>query len=283
MMRAALVAATALVAMAGASSAPASVTLGQIAPTTPTTNCSNTPVDWVQPTVVSGNSYEVPATGTITSWSTRAAPDAGQNWTMKIYRRVSGSTYTVMGHDGPRPLAAGLNTFTTSIPVQSGDLLGMNSNSVSPLVSTTCTVAAPGNTAYFGFAGNPDDGEPATITGPVADRHLNISAVFEPTNTFSLGTLTRNRKKGTATLTVTLPNPGELTGSAAGVTVSAAGATTRKPVAAGTATLLVKATGKKKRKLRRKGRAKVKLVVTYTPTGGDPSSQTLKMKLRKRR
>ena len=268
----------------GAAPATASVTIGQISPTPPSPPCSNTVVDWVQPTVATGNSYAVPAgmVGTITSWSTRTTSHVGQNWTMKVYRRLSGTTYRVVGIDVPRPLVPGFNAFEVDIPAEAGDLIGMNDNTGTTAVATGCAFAAPGNTTFF-QAGNLQAGQQGSIASPNANSHLNISAEFEPTNTISLGTLTRNRKKGTATLTVTLPNPGELTGSAAGVTVSAGGPTTRKPVAAGTATLLIKATGKKKRKLKRKGRAKVKLVVTYTPTGGDPSSQTLKLKLRKRR
>lgn len=51
--------------------------------------------------------------------------------------------------------------------------------------------------------------------------------------------------------------------------------------AAGTVKLLVKAKGKRKDKLNRTGRVKLKLKVTFTPTGGPPSPEVKKVTLRK--
>ena len=45
-----------------------------------------------------------------------------------------------------------------------------------------------------------------------------------------------------------------------------------KSVAAGSAQLLIKA-GEKKRKLNKTGKVKLNVAITYTPTGGDPSTQ----------
>jgi hypothetical protein len=42
--------------------------------------------------------------------------------------------------------------------------------------------------------------------------------------------------------------------------------------------LPIKAKGKKKRTLNETGKAKLNVVVTYTPTGGDSSTQSLKKK-----
>ncbi len=55
-----------------------------------------------------------------------------------------------------------------------------------------------------------------------------------------------------------------------------------KSVPAGPAQLLVKAIGKKKRKLNETGKVKLNVAVTYTPTGGDPSTKSVKVKLIKR-
>jgi hypothetical protein len=63
----------------------------------------------------------------LTSWSTNASSGAGQYLEFKVYRPVSTYTYTVVGHDGPQPLTPGvLNTFPIDIPVQAGDVLGLN-------------------------------------------------------------------------------------------------------------------------------------------------------------
>jgi hypothetical protein len=88
--------------------------------------------------------------------------------------------------------------------------------------------------------------------------------------------------QGTATITVNVPNPGELTASGNGVRGSSSGlAPTSKSVGAGPAQLLIKAQGKKKRKLNETGKVKLNVAVTYPPTGGDPSTQSIKVKLKK--
>jgi hypothetical protein len=126
---------------------------------------------------------------------------------------------------------------------------------------------------FFSVSGGPFMAE------PIFDF---VFAVFvKPTNAFTLGAITRNKKKGTATLTVNVPNPGELTGSGNGVKASSAGAVISKSVGAGQAQLLIKAKGKKKKQLNQKGKVKLSVAVTYTPTGGDPSTQAVKVKLKK--
>ena len=54
----------------------AAVTLGQLAPTPPSPDCSATPppgVDYLQPSITGGNLYIARQAGTITSWSTRSS------------------------------------------------------------------------------------------------------------------------------------------------------------------------------------------------------------------
>jgi hypothetical protein len=51
--------------------------------------------------------------------------------------------------------------------------------------------------------------------------------------------------------------------------------------APGKVRLTIKAKGKKKRKLNETGKVKIKPNITFTPTGGDPSTQSPKLKLKK--
>jgi hypothetical protein len=112
---------------------------------------------------------------------------------------------------------------------------------------------------------------------------VNITAVFEPSNSVTPGETALNKKKGTATLNLTLPNPGDLTASGNGVKASSAGhAVVSKSVGAGPAQLLIKAKGKKKKTLNETGKVKLNLAITYTPTGGDPSTKSMKVKLKKK-
>jgi len=263
----------------------AAITIGQLAPPGPSSETS-ADTDRAQPTVTSGNSYVVPATGgvtawTLTSWSHTAAADVGQELTMKVFRKVADPlTYTVVGHDGPRPLNPSMvNTFQTSLQVRAGDVLGNNSKS--PADNASYFPAA--GESFIQLAPGLADGQTGPFVLAADPLRLNISAVIEPTNTFALGQITRNRKRGTATVEATVPNPGDLTVAGKGVRAAGGGtAISAKAVGGGPVTLAIRARGKKKRKLNETGKVKLNVAITYTPTGGAPSTDSTKVKLRKR-
>ena len=97
----------------------------------------------------------------------------------------------------------------------------------------------------------------------------------DPTgNDITFGRVTRNKKKGTAVLSVQVPSAGEL--DLAGKGLKPATATT---AGAGSVSLTIKAAGKAKKKLRRKGKKTFDPAVTFTPTGGDPNTETTAVKL----
>jgi hypothetical protein len=283
-------AATALAVLgiwAGAPPAGASVTIGQVSDpySSPDDYCT-VGYDWVQPTVTAGDSYVVPSIPgvtslTVTSWTTWAGPEADEQMTMKVFRTVPGqtNTYQVVGHAGPRTLTPGGtagNTFPANIPVNPGDLLG--------LYATTrdwCLFLVPGETNFF-YHGDLADNGSAAFTPYTFGERLNIQAVVSPTNTFSVLGTQRNRKTGSAVLMVSVPNPGELTGSGNGLKAASAGvAVVSKSVPTGTAQLKIRAKGKKKRKLNETGKVKLRVAISYTPAGGDTSSQATTVKLKK--
>jgi hypothetical protein len=259
------------------------VTIGQVAPFhgVPADVCTFNDVDVVQTTVTSGNTYVVPATGTLTSWSHHDLPAGGQQVTMKIFRKVADpATYQAVGHDGPRPLAGGtLNTFPTSIAVKSGDLLGLNL--LSP-TGTRCVFTALPADRILGRMPGLADGASGEFPLDEGGLRLNVSAVVEPSNSFTLGKAKLNKKKGTASLTVNVPNPGELTGSGKGAKVANAAVISKTVSAPGKVKLTIRAKGKKQKTLNETGKVKVKPKITYTPTGGDPNTQSVKVKLKKR-
>jgi Ca2+-binding RTX toxin-like protein len=170
---------------AGASPAGAAVTIGQLDPSIPPamSSCSGVvPQAMAQPSVTSGNSYVVPATvrqGAITSWTHNAFGAATQPVTMKVFRLVAGTTYRVVGHDGPRTLSGpGLITFAgISVPVQAGDVLGLNAGTGSGFVQ--CMFVATGDTMLYANPSDAADGQDVTFT-TIPDRRPNISAVVEP-------------------------------------------------------------------------------------------------------
>lgn len=184
----------------------------------------------------------------------------------------TGSTYTVVGHDGPRFLTGGaVNAFPATIAVKPGDVIGLSFNLAPPAKAWFFT--APGD-AFLRRVGNLADFQSGTFD-PDPDRRLNVTAVFQPTNAFTLRGFALHRKKGTATLKVRVPNPGELVLSGNGVKGVSAVA------APGIVRLPIRATGKKREKLNETSRVRVRASVTYTPAGGDPSTQSRKLKLKK--
>jgi streptogramin lyase len=100
-----------------------------------------------------------------------------------------------------------------------------------------------------------------------------------PQNDFEFGKVEKNKKKGTATLTVIVPGAGDLK-LAANKKVKGAEKTAE---AAGEVKLEVKPKGKAKEKLTPEGKAKVVAEVTFTPTGGTPNTEDKKLKLVRRR
>jgi glucose/arabinose dehydrogenase len=130
----------------------------------------------------------------------------------------------------------------------------------------------------------PDDAR-ATSFGEDADGRIYVASLHGPvyrltdaSNDFSFGKVKKNKKKGTAKLTVKVPGPGELDL-----------AKTRKVKAdeeaveeAGNEKLPIKPKGKAKKKLNNSGKAKVKAEVTYTPEGGEPNEKSKRIRLKKR-
>jgi lysophospholipase L1-like esterase len=99
-----------------------------------------------------------------------------------------------------------------------------------------------------------------------------------PSNEFSFGKVKKNKRKGTAKLTVGVPGPGELELAK----TKSVNADEESAESAGKDKLSIKPKGKARKKLNDKGKAKVKANVTYTPDGGTPNTEDKKIKLVKR-
>ena len=253
--------------------AAAAVTIGQLAPGTPTANCTASGLDYLQPSVTGGTLYVARQAGTITSWSTNSS-GPGATYVLKVFRRTSDpESFQVIAHSQPHVLTAGTNTVPVSLPVKSGDMLGYHES-------------GPANSCAFtqlfdnvlNRNGDLADGA-SGIFAPQNNVRLNLSAVLVPDNGFTLGGITRDRKRGTATITVTTSNPGL-------VAVAGKGMKKRNPknlAVAGPVTFPIAAIGKTKHKLERKGRVLVPVRVTFFPTGGDAATQSINLKLKRTR
>lgn len=271
--------ASAAVLTAGAP-ASAEMTIGQVAPSSGVLEtCPMGATDLVQPSVTAGgNLYSARAAGTITSWSTRSGGSG--SYTLKVFRRTTDpDVFRVTGHNGPHALSAGLNTFSANLTVSSGDLIGLNATRTG--AGNTCAFSSPGDVVLTRGGNLPDGGSgnfpPA---GAMTNVRLNLSATLVPTNAFSIGRITRDRRKGTATLEILVSNPGSVTLAGNGLKAKRATKTVAVP---GVVRFGIAVTGKRKRELERKRRVSVQLNATFTPTGGDPAVQTFPIGLKKRR
>jgi hypothetical protein len=266
---------------ATADSAGATMTIGQTAPgNQPGATCSAASADQLQPTSVSTAGYFAKEAGTITTWSTNAAIGAGQLWTMKVFRRTSpdpsANTYKVVGHDAPRMLTPGvMNTFTgVNVAVQPGDILGFNSSGA----NAACSFFFVGD-QYLTRSGNLSDGSTATFS-PVNNLRLNISAVLNPSNSFGVSSISKNKASGGATMTINVSNPGLTTVAGKGIHVPGG---PKESTQAGPLLVKFKATGKTRRALMKSGSVKVHPRITFAPFNGDPSTGSVTVKLKKGR
>jgi hypothetical protein len=267
-----------------------------------TSSCGNLLLQSVSPPA---DPYGAPAAGVITSWSYQAnASEIPVQLQLKVGRAAGTNQFTIVGESTVETASSlPLNSFLTRIPVQAGDLIGLRPVTIglpcirgmSPGYSYSAYVMgndlAPGTTATFNppvptvqidIAANLEpDGDGDGFGDETQDRCLGVPGPMDgcPSNLFTFGKLKRNTDRGTAVLTINVPNPGELTAAGKGVAGTAG---ISKAVAAGSASLLIRATGKKKRKLNDTGKVKLNAKISYTPTGGTANTQSRKVKLKKK-
>jgi DNA-binding beta-propeller fold protein YncE len=97
-------------------------------------------------------------------------------------------------------------------------------------------------------------------------------------NLFGFGELKRDLRRGTASLAVKVPGPGNL--RIGGKQIEAA---SERPETAGTVSLPIRPRCQLRRALNREGEARVRIHVTYTPTNGGPNTRVKRIELRRRR
>jgi glycine rich protein len=135
--------------------------------------------------------------------------------------------------------------------------------------------SANGCNAGGGGGGSSFAGPAASNVSLAADRadapSVTIAAPdpLVPSNRFRFGRLTRDRRRGTASLAVVLPGPGALAISGHGLLAGH-----RSAARAGTVRLALRPNAKTRRLLRRVGRARVVVRVGFTPSGGERRTMT---------
>ena len=181
-------------ATAGAATTAQTVTLGSTTGN-PTANicvaginCTYAPFSGV-----AAPALQVPFDGTVTSFSVNSG-SAGNHVELRVLRPAGGGRFTGAGTSAAEALAAGSTTFTVSLPVKAGDVLGLD-NSDSALMFDATPSAI---TAYYELPALADGVTAAPNHNQSGDRLL-LSAVVVQTGT-TTGTTTT-----TTTTTATAP------------------------------------------------------------------------------
>jgi hypothetical protein len=106
-----------------------------------------------------------------------------------------------------------------------------------------------------------------------------VSAVVDLDNRLTVQEIKRNKKKGTARITLNIPNPGALFLAGKG---AAFRGTRSRQVEPGPYSLVVGTLGFAREKLLTRGKVRVVAQISYAPTGGAGSFLPVKLTLRKR-
>jgi hypothetical protein len=310
------IAAASLVLLVLPGTASAAIQLGQVAPADPgSAGCSGS--NWVQ-TSTSTVPYVVPSPGVITMWSHRGDDESAGSGRLQAWTITDGTFFTLVGRSELQAFTAGsVRSYPTRIEVRAGDLLGMraegdagcfystgggngtrSASGFDPVPGDTVILSDAGSTILLNVAAileqdadrdgfgdetqdgcpgqaGPESGCPPGTAPPPGDGGDGDGG---DANDFSFGKVKKNKRRGTAKLTVNIPGGGELEL-----------AKTKKVKAddesaedAGKEKLSIKPRGKAKKKLNTKGKAKVKAEVTFTLGGGSPNTEDKKIKLVKR-
>jgi hypothetical protein len=169
--------------------------------------------------------------------------------------------------------------------------------SVNSAGNTACGVAVNPQYVFWGNAGATDFIGRANLNGSSPNATLMSGPsnpclmAAAPSNKVTINSITKNKKKGTATINAKVPGPGQVTlnETAGSQDVNATAAAVKTQgltiTAASSFKLAVKPKGKTAKKLKKKGKAKVKVFVTFVPAGvaGVPNSQPVKITLIKKR
>ena len=274
----------------------ASITVGSdlALPATPfVNNCGFTapPCTVLTRGVHAGNAFPAssPAGGLVTSFAIKSGSADTVKFRLIKYVDTSGHTvppatasFATGAGTGPTVHLPGPGTyvFPASIPVHAGDFVGFDTSSTRANQAEPCAV---GQLGFLNAKAVLSDGGPPQPLDGTSNCELLVNAVIQPSNAFTFGKTKLSAKRGTATVKVNVPGPGEL--SLRGKNVIKASAGIRRAVvskrvgAAGAVKLPVRPVGKTKQRLRESGKAKVKLKITFSPTGGVPSTQSRKLKL----
>ena len=123
----------------------------------------------------------------------------------------------------------------------------------------------------YGYVGDPEHSYGPYFGDAAKNFYATVAGIFEVTG------IKRNKRKGTATLRIQVPDAGSLSLFGPAVRSEQTSAT-----GAGTVSLAVIPKGASKRRLRRQGRLNPKVQISYSPQNGTPNTETKPIRLVRR-
>jgi hypothetical protein len=217
-----------------------------------------------------------PVNGTITSWGMQAT-SANTTAYLRLIRPLSGNLFLFSASESRSGLSASPHTFTTSLPIALGDRIALGHNGVGSIGSFGNVTPVAGATAQ-GFNSPPADGGTAMPSSQSTGIDWLLNATIEPNNDATLAKLVKNKKKGTASLTESVPNPGTLVISEGPVKPQ-----TIQVSQPGEVTVALLPNKRAKKKLRRRGKVAGGIDLIFTPSFGSPSRDTTPLTLKLKR
>jgi hypothetical protein len=227
-----------------------------------------------------------PVNGTVVLWRIRAADDTTPT-ALRVIRPLTGGLWLGAGRSASvTPAANTLSTFQVQLPIAIGDSIGIDC--CQP--DAEYFLLSGGTVTHWNPPGLPEGGS-GTPDAPVGGPHeMALNADIEPTSSIGAPTV-QSKKRGKLQVTADVPNPGTFSaGDVNDLGLASAAAAHKKvkllkrtiaPVAApGRAALIVRPTKAARSRLSSKRALKTKLKLSFTPTGGVPSTLIVKVKLK---
>ncbi|HEY6772075.1 MAG TPA: hypothetical protein VI035_06450 [Solirubrobacterales bacterium] len=256
-------------------------------------SCTRVPAS-LTPGALAAGGLSSPVNGMVVTWRIRVG-SASAPVTFRVVRRFPGDLATGAGTSATvMPPVQSITAFPVRLPIAIRDSIGVD-----------CCVGGGGAIGVSGGSGTTDFWLPALADGAAPRARFQfgpqdmfetaINADIEPTSAFTISAI-KLGKGGKVTVTATLPNPGTLTGGDKRDPSLAAAAGKGKGkgkqrylkrstmpvgVAGQTIRLLVRPTKRARALVKEKGSLKAKLKVVFTPTGGNPTTQVLKVRLKR--
>ena len=222
-----------------------------------------------------------PVNGTVVAWHIRVGLNSNPTTFRVVGRRPGGFATGVGTSATVTPPVNATTSFPANLPISIGQSIGIdccNAGGEDVLVQNN------GTTALW-LPVLPNGGAPQEdfFSSPI-NHEVAVNADIEPISTFTVSAV-KFGKGGKTTVTTILPNAGTLTGGQVGtpnkkhLLVKPASATAA--VVNQTIRLLLKPAKRARALLHEKTKLKAKLAVVFTPTGGSPSTQILRVKLKR--